>query len=130
MPIHRRDVLCSLGGLAASAAFPEFHARVPTLVETPRPSGAASDTTALPRKSDFLIEDGYTYLNAAYTHPIPKVSVEAARRAAESRGSLRAPAPGGGSGTSGTGGQNANPRTLFAELINAKPTEIAYVSCT
>src|SRR5262245_16312891 len=130
MTVHRRDVLCGLGGLAASAAVPEFRARVPAFVETPRRGGAASKTAALPRRSDFLIEDGYTYLNAAYTHPIPKVSVEAARRAAESRGALRAPAPDGRSGTSGTGGQNANPRTLFAELINAKPAEIAYVSCT
>jgi selenocysteine lyase/cysteine desulfurase len=129
MPIHRRDVLCSLGGLAATAAFPAFGARVPG-TETPPAGGPAAEPTTLPRKSDFLIEDGYTYLNAAYTHPIPKVSVEAARRAAEGRGSLRAPAAGGRSGTSGAGSQNANPRTLFAELINAKPTEIAYVSCT
>jgi len=126
MTVHRRDVLCSLGGLAATAAFPEFGSGV-LAVGAPRPSAAAAPPTAFPRKSDFLIEDGYTYLNAAYTHPIPKVSLEAARRAAENRGSLRAPAA-GGAGASGA--PSANPRTLFAELINAKPTEIAYVSCT
>jgi selenocysteine lyase/cysteine desulfurase len=83
---------------------------------------------AFPRKEDFSIESGYTYLNAAYTHPIPRVSVDAARRAAEGRGTLRPTPP-----PAGRGGGNAstpNPRALFADLINAKPTEIAYVSST
>src|SRR5262249_53471902 len=121
MTVHRRDVLSGLGGLAATAAFPEFASRV-LAVGAPRSSAGAAPPTAFPRKSDFLIEDGYTYINAAYTHPIPKVSLDAARRAAENRASLRAP--------TGDGAQKANPRTLFADLINAKPTEIAYVSCT
>jgi len=74
-----------------------------------------------------MIEEGYTYLNAAYTHPIPRVSVEAAQRAAEGRGTLRPTAS-----PSGRGGASSapNPRALFAELINAKPTEVAYVSST
>ena len=29
-----------------------------------------------------------------------------------------------------TGGQSGTPKALFAELINAKPSEIAYVSST
>jgi selenocysteine lyase/cysteine desulfurase len=118
MTIHRRDLITAFGGFAATAAL------------RPLTSGAALPQSPItfPRKDDFYIEEGYTYLNAAYTHPIPRVSVEAARRAAEARGSLRPTAP-----PSGRGGGTAttpNPRALFAELINAKPTEIAYVSST
>jgi selenocysteine lyase/cysteine desulfurase len=55
------------------------------------------------------------------------VSVEAARRAAEARGTLRpTPPPSGRGGGSGT----PNPRAQFADLIGAKPSEIAYVSST
>ena len=111
MTVHRREVLTALGGLAATAAFKEL-----TAAAAP---GAAQART-FPRKSDFLIDSGYTYLNAAYTHPIPKVSLDAVRRAAEGRATLPPPA----------GGQSGTPKTLFAELINAKPSEIAYVSST
>lgn len=65
---------------------------------------------------------GYTYLNAAYTHPIPKVSVQAARLAAEHRGAMRAPVS--------NPTPAVTPRALFAQLINAKPSEIAHVSST
>jgi len=118
MTIPRREFLGGLGGLAATTAFRNLGAGVPDAAHT----ATATSAGAFPRKSDFLIENGYTYLNAAYTHPIPKVSLEAARRAAENRGSLRAP--------TGDSAQKPNPRTLFADLINAKPSEIAYVSCT
>jgi selenocysteine lyase/cysteine desulfurase len=80
----------------------------------------------LPRKSDFMIDEGYTYINAAYTHPIPRVALDAAHRAGEARGSLRIPAPGGRSES----GQRPNPKAVFAELVNAKPSEIAYVPST
>ena len=83
--------------------------------------GAAdSQAGTFPRKSDFQIADGYTYLNAAYTHPIPKVSLDAVRSAAVGRSSMPPP----------SAGAAATPKTLFAELINAKPSEIAYVSST
>jgi selenocysteine lyase/cysteine desulfurase len=110
MAVHRRNVLAGFGGLAGMAAFGRLEASI---------TGAAS---GFPRKADFLIDEGYTYLNAAYTHPIPKVAMEAVRRAADGRGSLHPPSlPAGASGT---------PRALFAELINARPSEIAYVSST
>src|SRR4029453_15611342 len=116
MTVHRRDVLCGLGGLAAAAALGDLgtHAADPDVTLA---GGLAAD---FPRKSDFLIDPGYTYLNAAYTHPIPKVSLEAVRRAAEGRGTLPPPA----------GGQSGTPKALFADLINAKPSEVAYVSST
>jgi len=128
MMMNRRDMLAGLGGIAASAALTRLDAQ---LVET-FPSAGTGGPLELPRKEDFNIEEGYTYINAAYTHPIPKASLDAARRAAENRGSLRAPAAaaGGGRGTGRGGGENNNPKALFAELIGAKPTEIAYVSST
>jgi len=107
MTIDRRDMLRGLGAFAGAVTLRGFSSNAP-------------QTTALPRKADFLIDDGYTYLNAAYTHPIPKVSLEAVRRAAEGRASMPPP----------TSGQSGTPRALFAELINAKPAEIAYVSST
>ena len=107
MTLDRREMLRGLGGIAGSAALGTFGAHAP-------------QATGWPRKSDFLIEDGYTYLNAAYTHPIPKVAMEAVRRAAEGRCSVPPP----------TAGQSGTPRTLFAELINAKASEVAYVSST
>jgi selenocysteine lyase/cysteine desulfurase len=107
MTLDRREMLRGLGAFAGSTALGSF-------------SRPAPQTTGFPRKSDFLIEDGYTYINAAYTHPIPKVAMEAVRRAAEGRCSMPPP----------TSGQSGTPRTLFAELINAKPSEVAYVSST
>ena len=118
MTVHRRDVLCSLGGLAATAALGDLGAQA-SAKDAPA-AGLASQTLTFPRTSDFSIAPGYTYLNAAYTHPIPKVSMDAARRAAEGRGTLPPPA----------GGQSGTPKALFAGLINAKPSEIAYVSST
>ena len=113
MAVHRRHVLCGLG-VAAAAALRDLRAEA---AGAGPPRTAASD---FPRKSDFLIDPRSTYLNAAYTHPIPKVSMDAARRAADGRGTLPPPA----------GGQSRTPKALFAALINAKPSEIAYVSST
>ena len=107
--LPRRDLLAAFGGLAASRLLGESSARA----ELPAPGAT------FPRKTDFAIPQGTIYLNAAYTHPIPRVSAEATRTAAERR-SAGLPAP--------TGVES--PRTLFARLINARPTEIAHVSST
>lgn len=122
--MNRRDLLATFGAFAATAAFRGLGEQYRTIpgqtLRTPEPE--------FPRKADFIIEDGYAYLNAAYTHPIPKDSLEAARGAAAKRATLRSPEsrPGRSAGNV----QSNNPRALFAELINAKPSEIAYVSCT
>jgi selenocysteine lyase/cysteine desulfurase len=117
MSLDRRDLLKGIGGLAASAAFGRLDAQG---------IAAAQPASGFPRKQDFDIADGYTYINAAYTHPMPRVATEAVRRYVESRNAL-APAP---AGAGGGGGARVNPKALFAELINAKPTEIAYVPNT
>ena len=94
MTVHRRDVLCGLGGLAATAALGDLGAQ--TSAKDAPPAGLASQTLAFPRTSDFSIAPGYTYLNAAYTHPIPKMSMDAARcrrRRADSPGLRRRCSP-------------------------------------
>ena len=122
MSMDRRQLLGALGGIAAVrglALTSDSESARNAPVATMPPPGAA-----LPRKADFAIEEGTTFLNAAYTHPIPRVSVEAARRAAEWRGTMRptmAPPPNPARST---------PKALFAQLINAKPSEIAHVSST
>lgn len=119
MTLDRRELLKGLSGIAASAAL----ARV---------SGARSleaatfPTATLPRKQDFDLADGFTYINAAYTHPIPRPAAEAARAYLAQRNKLAMPRPGSGGGS----GEGFNAKALFAELINAKPTEIAYVPNT
>src|SRR5688572_16330102 len=83
MTINRRELLTGLGGLAAMTAL-----RVPARANVAWPQGA------FPRKADFMIEEGYTYLNAAYTHPIQRrdhaparVAQARARRARGATGS-------------------------------------------
>jgi len=112
MSTNRRDLLAGLSGLAVAAVG----------LDTPGNSTFAAPPTAFPRKDDFNIEPGYTYINAAYTHPIPKVALAAARSAAENRGSLR-------SAQQNEDGR-VNPRALFAALVGASADEIAYVPST
>lgn len=114
MTLNRRDLLVGLGGLAASAGSGAVRAAAPE-------TGAAA---GFPRKADFMIEEGYTYINAAYTHPLPKVALEAVRQAAERRATLRS------GGRRESESRRADPKALFAELIGAKAAEIAYVPST
>ena len=123
MEINRRDALKGLGGLAASAALGTLGAQPPSASVPPR--GVPGQAPRFPRKQDFEIAEGYTYINAAFTHPMPRVSMDAVQRYAEGRNRL-GNAPGGGGG----GGQRPDAKTLFAELINAKPSEVAYVPNT
>lgn len=109
MTLDRRGMLGALGGLAALRLIGD-DVPVPAL---PQPGAA------FPRRADFAIDPATTYLNAAYTHPIPRVSAEAARVAAERRAAALAAEPG-----------RPSPKRLFAQLVNAKPSEIAQVSST
>jgi hypothetical protein len=107
--LDRRELIGTLGALAATRLLGDDGA----------PAAMPQPGAAFPRKADFAIPAGTTYLNAAYTHPIPRVSAVAARTAAERR-SAALPAPSG----------VESPKSLFARLINAKPAEIAHVSST
>ncbi len=76
---------------------------------------------ALPAKREFPIPEDVTYLNSAYTHPMPRIALDAARAWAEFRAH---PEP------------QSRPKPLidvkaeFAALINAKPSEISYIQST
>jgi selenocysteine lyase/cysteine desulfurase len=117
---YRRDLLAGFGGLAVAAtAFRTSRVEAATGADAnpPGPAGAAG----LSHRDDFDIEPGYTYINAAYTHPIPKVAVAAARDAVERRGSL---------GARRSEDRHPDPKVQFAQLIGAQPEEIAYVPST
>jgi selenocysteine lyase/cysteine desulfurase len=113
MDIHRRELLAGFGGVALAAS--GLYGAKGNAAE------AGATASGWPRKADFNIEDGYTYINAAYTHPIPKVALAAAREAAEQRSSLH---------WSAGSGNRPDPKAPFAELIGAKAAEIAYVPST
>jgi hypothetical protein len=63
--IARRELRKGLSSVAASAAFGNLNV-VSTL------DMATASGTDLPRKQEFDLGDGFTFLNAAYTHPIPR----------------------------------------------------------
>ncbi|MBY0489963.1 MAG: aminotransferase class V-fold PLP-dependent enzyme [Gemmatimonadaceae bacterium] len=109
----RRDVLA--GALAAGAA-----RRVPRawFDEPVAPPGAWQPGVA--RRADFEIAPGYTYINGAYTHPMPRVASTAQAAWATRRGTVGGPPP----------PPRVDPRPLYAALINARPDEIAYIPNT
>ncbi|HEX4561084.1 MAG TPA: aminotransferase class V-fold PLP-dependent enzyme [Gemmatimonadales bacterium] len=110
MTVSRRDWLEGLASMAIGVSLP---------LKVPMPSLAE-----FPRKDDFNIAEGFTYLNGAYTHPMPRAAAEASQRVATRRSTL-APA---------TGAQfsrpNGDPRAAFASLINAKPSELSLIPNT
>ena len=125
MPITRRELLAGLGGLAATAVTTGLGAQP---LGTPSPmSSALSDAMRggeLPRKQDFAIADGYTYINGAYTHPMPIAAAEAYRAVVDRRSRVGFPTAVAG------GAPRPDARASFATLINAKPSEIAWIQNT
>ena len=87
MLLNRRDVLAGLGGLVAAPAPLAFS-------RSDRGQAAARSTAVgFPRKSDFAIAEGYTYLSGAFTHPMPVAAAEAYREAVTRRVAIGAPFP-------------------------------------
>jgi selenocysteine lyase/cysteine desulfurase len=103
--ITRRDSLLALGGAAAMVS----------ATSGANPAAALSGT-ALLGPSSFRLSG--TYLNAAYTHPMPLNTAAAVRAYMERRV------------TPGHGFQPRPTKALFAKLINATPDEIALVPST
>jgi len=121
MTIDRRDLIRGLGAMAlAGPGVARAFATTPHSSE-PR----LRDRADFPRKGDFRIADGYTYINGAYTHPMPIRAAEAYRQAVERRATL-APA----NSPLGKAPPRPDVRAEFAKLINAKPTEISLVPNT
>ncbi|MEW5919332.1 MAG: aminotransferase class V-fold PLP-dependent enzyme [Gemmatimonadota bacterium] len=110
--MNRREMLAGLGSFAAVGALGRLEA-APQASQLP-----ASVTLAdFPRKADFNIEPGYTYISGAYTHPMPIAAAEAYRRHVERRSTL----------SDATAPNATDPKAAFAALINAKPSEISYI---
>jgi len=116
MNISRREALASLGSMAALGVAPLLSSKALSQV-----TAASSSALVLPAKSDFAIPSGVTYINSAYTHPMPLAALESLRAWAEFRARPEAV---------------SQPKKLidvkaeFAALINAKVSEISYISST
>jgi selenocysteine lyase/cysteine desulfurase len=119
MLIDRRNLLTGLGGMAAATAFSSIKAKV----NTSSHEAFEVSTNTLPRKGDFAIPAGLTYINGAYTHPMPLGAAEAVRREVEYRSQPRLNDPGHGALVKSV-------KEEFAALINAKPSEISFIPNT
>ena len=130
MYVTRRDVLASLGTLAASAALKRLDRHVTGNPATDQ--FLESVSPEFPRKADFNIADGYSYINGAFSHPMPRSAAEAYHQAVERRATLAPPGPPFVflNPPPDTTPMPVNPRAAFASLINAKPEEISYVPNT
>lgn len=111
MQINRREALSGIAGAIGAAA-----------AASPARGAAADqpgDTTSFPRQADFAFADGVTYINGAFTHPMPAAAAEAYRAAVARRSTVGGPFV-----------PTADVRPLFAALINAKPSEIGFIPNT
>ena len=106
MNINRRQMLGGIGGMLVAAR-----------------SGSAdtqhASATGFPRKADFTFAEGVTYINGAFTHPMPKAAAEAYRAAVDRRSTVGGPFV-----------STIDVRPMFAALVNANPSEIGYVPNT
>ena len=116
MTMSRRDLLAGLGGVAAIGITPGLASH--------RALHAARDVAieaVFPAKKDFSIPAGLTYINSAYTHPMPEAAAASLREWAEFRSHPQVV---------------SQPKKLinikgeFAALINAKESEISYIPNT
>ncbi|HXW91345.1 MAG TPA: aminotransferase class V-fold PLP-dependent enzyme [Terriglobales bacterium] len=115
MAISRRELLAGLGGMAAIRIAPP-----PGLLGQGQAMSAAG-SVSLPTKSDFAMPAGVTYINSAYTHPMPLVAAAALREWADFRSQPQVVSQ---------PKKLINVKVEFAALINAKEAEISYVTST
>jgi len=120
--MNRREFVSGIAALGGAAVFPS------QIAQNQRNPGAlgigispaSSAELSLPRKADFAIPAGETYINSAYVHPMPVAGREALRRYTEARCSP----------VLDTHYDREHAKAEFAALINAKPSEISYVPNT
>jgi selenocysteine lyase/cysteine desulfurase len=117
MDLPRRELLASIGGLAAAAACRAHDTGLPA------PAAARSLGDTLPVRGDFAIPAGQTWLNSAFIHPVPIAAADAVRGYLETR-TFRQPRRRSGDSLA------AEVKAEFAALINAKPAEISLVQST
>jgi len=123
MTISRRDLLASAALAMGTAAARRLAAQLSPDHPMDQTLGSGIPPASFPRKEDFAIPAGLTYINGAYTHPMPLVAAAAMRKYADARSSFQTD-----DATSGT--LAAGVKAAFASLINAKPSEIAFVPNT
>lgn len=113
MNMSRREVLAGFGSMAAlNATLGARSHALPFMADSP--GGAAP----LPAKQDFSIPEGVTYLNSAYTHPIPTAGLEALRDYGDRRARPEAV-------SKPLQKKPVDIKAEFASLINAKKAESA-----
>lgn len=103
MALNRRELLAGAGAMLFAAQ--DVNGQAPS--------------TGFPHTADFRIAEGVTYINGAFTHPMPTAAADACRAAIDRRSTVGAafvPTP--------------DVRPIFASLINAKPSEIGYIPNT
>jgi selenocysteine lyase/cysteine desulfurase len=88
------------------------------------------DAVQFPRKSDFNIADGYTYISGAYTHPMPIGAADAYRTWIDRRATLRPLDHTRPDDLHPASAAGAVAKAAFASLINANVSEIAFVPNT
>jgi len=118
MTMSRRNLLAGLGGMAAIGITPALTLNL-TVRGTPTPTVPADVT--FPTKDDFGIPADVTYINSAYTHPMPLAAASALREWAEFRAHPQAVSQ---------PKKLINIKAEFAALINAKESEISYIPNT
>src|SRR4051794_27828926 len=89
MTIKRRDLLASAALAMGTAAARRLTAQLPPEPSMDHTLGPSGVPAGFPRKQDFAIPAGLTYINGAYTHPMPMVAAAAMRTYADARSSFQ-----------------------------------------
>src|SRR5215510_10189572 len=122
--MNRREFVSGMAALSSAVVLDPSQItrerRDPGALVGGTPALPSSAELSLPRKADFAIPAGETYINSAYVHPLPVAGKEALRRYAESRTGP----------VLDTHYDREHVKAEFAALINAKPSEISYVPNT
>jgi selenocysteine lyase/cysteine desulfurase len=121
--ISRRELLVRAGGITAAAMLPTLIPERSSAQTSASSSIAATSQEAFPRKTDFTIPEGVTYLNGAYMHPMPNVVRGAVREYNDRRAGFTTQ-------TSSDPAIGSTVKASFAALINADPSEISFVPNT
>ncbi len=115
----RRELIANAGRLAAVAAVPG----VLTEAALGATAGGMVQSQGLPAKAEFSIPPGITFLNSAWSHPLPIAGAEAVKRHADTRSRPAEVMP-------SSQAMVTQVKQDFAALIGATPREISFVPNT
>lgn len=110
--LTRRELLSGMGGMALTAG-------LPPVAPGPRPEPPMGS----PHRADFAIPPDITFINSAYTHPLPRKAVDAVKAHLARRSVPGVTMPDSGELSAAVKGH-------FAALINAKPNELSFIPNT